>query len=413
MYINKDYLNLPKCCPQVNNKGLYLRTQHVYFMVKKFRNTHSISRIVLILSLIISILFFTLITGCSQLSAEQEKITLGIITPLSGSLSSLGEVVVNSVNMAVEEINNNGRVNGRKIEIVFEDSESNPKKAAVAAQKLISINKVPIILEGDTSGSAASIAPLAQESKIVHLSVFSSTNALIDAGDYVFKLREEATPHAEAIVSVIKNEGVENIGVLHLKDEYCSNMVKQFEKQAAIQKLEINLIEGYEKENRDVRTQITKIKNANPNGIYVCGFYEDLGDVFKQLYELGWKGKKFSGTTFEHPLVKKNAGKEAIEGTIYSVSPLDCSKSNFCKEYEKRYNIKPDYRAAFAYDALHIIAKAIKKSKNPNDPNEIKNALQRVTYEGATGSTKFDAKGNAIKEVVIHQVKGGEWANYP
>src|SRR3989344_8760817 len=157
--------------------------------------------------LIMVIVALTIIPGCSQKSIEKEKITIGVITPLSGSLSSLGEVVVNSVNMALEEVNNNGGINSKEIEAIFEDSESNPKKAAVAAQKLISINKVSLILEGDTSGSAASVAPIAQESKVVHLSIFSTTNALIDAGDYVFKLREEATPHAKAITSVIKSEG--------------------------------------------------------------------------------------------------------------------------------------------------------------------------------------------------------------
>jgi len=92
---------------------------------------------------------------------------------------------------------------------------------------------------------------------------------------------------------------------------------------------------------------------------------------------------------------------------------LDCSKSNFCKEYEKRYNIKPDYRAAFAYDAVHIVAKALKESKDPKDSNQIKNRLIGINHNGATGSTTFDAKGNALKEVTIHQVKEGEWESYP
>jgi branched-chain amino acid transport system substrate-binding protein len=355
-----------------------------------------------------------LCTACANTptaAVAQDQIKIGLITPLSGSLASLGETAQQAVTLAVDEINSAGGINGKPLKLIIEDSKGEMPAAVSAAHKLIEVDKVPVLLEGASSGEAAAIAPIAQEAGVIHISIFSTTESLVDAGDFVFKMREGALPHAEAIIQVMKDKSFSNISILHLNDEYCTNAVSQFKKQANISGIDIVSIEKYSSEDTDVRTQIIKIKNSSPKGVYVCGFYMDLGLVFKQLYETNINKQLFSITTFEHPLVKENAGLDAIEGTIYSVSPLDCAKSKgFCERFNSRFEKKPDYRSAFAYDAMHAVAKALMQS---SDPAKLKGILLTITLEGATGNTSFDDKGNAVKDVIVHQVKDGKWANYP
>lgn len=356
--------------------------------------------------LLASVVVLILLCACQQIKTE-ETVTIGLITPQTGHLAVLGETTQRSSALALEEINAEGGINGKPLKILFEDSKAEIKTAVISANKLIEIEKVPVVIEVSTSGDASVIAPVAQKNKIIHYSVLATTESLTDAGEYVFKMREGAIPHTQAISKVMHKEDVESVAVLHRADEYCTNMIDKFAKTD----IEIVCTETYQTDDTDMRSQIAKIKDCSAKGLYVCGFYEDLGLAFKQLHELNSDKKLFSVTTFEHPLVKKNAGAKAIEGTIYSVSPLDCSAAKgFCEKYKVRFGNLPDYRAAFVYDAVHIIAKALKKS---SDPAEIKDILLTLEHDGATGKTRFDAKGNAIKNVVVHQVKDGEWVSYP
>lgn len=360
---------------------------------------------------LITLLGFILLLISACAPKPSEPVTIGIITPLTGSLASLGETVQRAANLAIGEINANGGINGKPLKIIVEDSKGSISTAVLAANKLINIDNVPVLVEVVTSGEAAAIAPIAQAAGVIDYSVLATTETLVDAGDYVFKMREGALPHVQAITQAMQKEGMQNVAVLQLNDEYCTNTIKQFESEAQKAGLNILAIEKYQTDDTDVRTQIAKIKATPAQGVYVCGFYQELGLVFKQIHETNMSKRLFSVTTFEHPLVKKNAGPAALEGTIYSVSPFDCaSAKGFCEKYQTLYNQKPDYRAAFVYDAINIIAQALKQN---TDPARLKDVLLTTRYSGTTGITTFDEKGNSVKDVVLHQVKNNEWSAYP
>jgi len=329
---------------------------------------------------------------------NQEPIKIGAITPLTGNLAILGESAANSLLIAKKEIN-------PPIKLIIEDSQGKIDTAITAFNKLVEQDKVDIIIDIATSGEAVAIATKANEKEIPHLSTLATSTKLIDAGPYTFKLREANIVHVEKILNTIENMGYNQIDIIHKDDETCTDITINMIKKAPLINIKILSIEKYSKDETDYRTQILKTINSPAKAVYICGFYKDLAMLLKQAKELGLNKQIFSFTTFENQYIFDIAG-NAAEGTIFTASPLNCKEEakHFCEKYKEIYNKPPDYRGAYAYDALKIAAKAI------NSQQGIIPGLLSTNHSGATGTTIFDKKGNAVKGVIVKQVKDGEFS---
>lgn len=341
----------------------------------------------------------------------QEPVRIGAILPLSGSKAAAGEETRDGLMLAALEINRDGGIGGRSIEITLEDSLGTAEGAVLAMQNLLQ-EGVGIFIAGILSSEATPLIPIAQEEKVFLFSPTASTSELLTGGEYVFKMREGNDMHARGIVGAMKSLEKKRVAAIYSSTEFCEDSLGFIRQELEAQGIELLIGEAYGSEDTDFRTQIAKIRHENPDSIYACGYYQDLSLVLKQAREMGLDSQFFSVSTIQNPVLFDIAG-EAAEGVVYTVSPLYCADAGgFCENLKAEgFQTEPSYRSAYLYDALHIIAQAIERGQS-DDPEDLKDALLETNFKGATGITKFDQEGNSIKDVVVRQVKDGEFVKF-
>ncbi len=358
----------------------------------------------------ITILFAicVLVTACApSQQTTQEPIKLGVALPTTGDWSTGGEPAQKGILLALDEINAQGGINGRKLELVVEDTHSKVPDAVTAVQKLINVDKVPAIIAGALSAEAVGVAPVAQQAHIVLLSPLALTSSVEQTGEWVFKLRESPRAHAEKTLAEMNKRGYKQIAVLNQKYEACDDLQNWMSKSYGKYGITVLAQESFEGAATDVRTQIAKLQQTNPDAWYVCALYSQTGLVLKQAKELGFQKQAFGIVAAESKKLFDVAG-DAAEGLIFASTKFSCDQAKeFCAAYKQKYGAEPnDYRAAFGYDSLKLLAEAIKRKDAT--PLGIQQGLLSVqNYAGATGLTSFDADGNAQKEVVVKQVQNG------
>jgi len=343
------------------------------------------------LSLLI-IFSFMLPSGCAK---REKVIKIGVILPLTGEAAKYGQSAKRGLDLALEEINASGRLRGKKLSLIYEDSKADPKEGVNAIQKLITIHKVPAIIGAMASSVTLAIAPIAEKNKVVLLSPASSAPKITYAGD-----------------DYIWNEtSYRSIAIIYINNDYGIGLKRAFEKRFTELGGKVIISEPYEFGSTDFRTQISKVKNANPDAIYIIG-YGEMGRLLLQAKETGLNKPFFSCIMFEDPDILKIAG-EAAEGVIYTFPSYDPKSQekqirDFVKDFKKKYGQIPDGFAANSYDALKILALAIKKGGE--DSEGIKDSLYTVTdFPGVTGKTSFDANGDVKKPIGIKTVKDGRF----
>ncbi|MEK6960085.1 MAG: ABC transporter substrate-binding protein [Nanoarchaeota archaeon] len=339
-------------------------------------------------------------------------IRIGVITPLTGAWATGGEGVSRGITLAAEEINANGGVGGRKIELVIEDSRSDVKDGVTAAQKLFANDDISAVIGGVISGEAAAQAPVAQESHKVLLSASATTSSIETAGEWVFKLRESTKTHADATAAEIKKRGHPTISIIYQDSETCKDFVMNLKNSLENAGIKAIAEERYSPSDKDMRSQLSKLAESGADSLFECGLYEDIGQVLKQARELGLDKPAFTIVAAESKKLFEIAG-DSAEGIIFTSSKFSCEDSkDFCSRFNARFRNDPDYRPAFGYDAMMLVAEAIKRKGD--SPEQIKNGLLSIQgYTGVTGGTSFDHDGNAQKEVIVKQVNGGKFITIP
>ena len=315
---------------------------------------------------IIAIIALLLLAGCSNNTIEaqpaQQPIKIGVALPVTGSMAAGGSSVQKGILVAQKEINAQGGINGMPVELIMEDTHSVSTDAVTAVTKLIEVDKVPVLIAGAYSAEGVAVAPLAQNSKVVLLSPLAPNTAMDTAGDWVFKLRESTRQHAKAILDEISKRGHKKLGILAASYESCNDAQPIIDKYAKELGISIVLLEHFDTKDTDMRTQISKLKNSDFDAWYTCGTYQDLGLVHKQAKELGISKPAFSTYAIENKKTVEVAG-EALEGIIYTTTKWSCDNAQFfCTTLKQDYNVTPDYRSAFGYDSLKLVAEAIRRN---------------------------------------------------
>mgnify|MGYP001607473944 FL=1 len=352
--------------------------------------------------IIIAVLVF--VSGCSK-NATSGPVKVGVALPLTGAWAIGGEAVHQGIQVALDELNVREGAKKKPIELIIEDTRSSVPNAVTAVQKLINVDKINVIIAGALSAEAVGVAPVAQEAKVVLLAPLPLTTTVEKAGEWVFKLRESTGKHAESILVEMKKRGYLKIGIISQAYEACEDLLTQMEKYNDNVNVEFLIIEKYDPADTDMRTQLIKIKEANPEAWFSCGLYQDIGLVYKQAKELDFDKPSFSMVAIENSKLFDIAG-DTAEGVIFTATKFSCEDAQaFCDKFKLKYNKFPDYRAAFGYDSLLLVAKAMEE--NGYSSEEIQKGLLDIKdFDGATGKTTFDAEGNAQKDVVVKQVKG-------
>lgn len=366
-----------------------------------------------LLSIALTIAFIiTLNIGCEK---KQGEIKIGAILPLTGDAAKYGEAAKRGIELAIKEINAIGGISGKKIRIMYEDDQANPNLGVSAFYNLITRERVSVILGPLPSSVTLAVAPIAEKNRIVLLSPASSTPAITEAGDYIFRNVASDQFEGAAMAEFVYNElFFKKIAIIYINNDFGVGLKDSFKKKFEELGGEIIATEAFEQGATDFRTQLLKVKSVNPEGIYLVG-YKEMGRVLKQAGELGIKSQFLSFAMFEDPEILKIAGNTA-EGVYYSFRSYDPRGeeehvTKFVKNFRNQYDMEPDIFAALSYDATRIIALAMKKGGFTSE--RIKEALYTISdFPGVTGKLSFDENGDVIGTNSIKMVRDGEFVWY-
>lgn len=360
----------------------------------------------------IGLIGLILLGGCSK---GNNVVRIGFIGPLTGDAVIYGEPIRNAVSLAVEEINNKGGINGKQIQIIYEDGKCNGKDSATAAQKLINIDKVKIIIGGLCSGETLGAAPIAEENRVILFSTGSGSPDITNAGDYIFRNFPSDASSGKKMAEVAIKKSLNKVALLVENTDYAQAIKKVFTKRFKELGGGITTDESFSSDENDLRTQITKIKSTNPNAVYfIPQTPQKIEIAFKQFMQLGLNVQVLSNELINSEAVLKSVG-EAVEGTLYAEPAFDENKylaKQLLDKYKEKYGslgagIPPVYLAT-AYDAIYIFKELIEKYSE-DDVEAIKDGLYEIQFrDGAAGRLTMDQNGDAVFEYVVKIIKNGK-----
>ena len=367
------------------------------------------------LSVISIIIALVLIFSSGCVKKEEKEIKIGAVLSLTGKGAKYGDAIRRGIDLSLEEVNAEPNRKA-KIKVVYEDSLSEPQKAVSAFNKLIDIDKVPVIIGPVLSNEVLACAPIANQKKVVILNTSAGTEDIRKAGDYVFRNRESAFPQAYKIAELCRTTlKIDNMAIIYSNSpngkDYQDAFRKRFEELGG----KIMQIENYEDGETDFRSLILKIKKGHPQGVYLAGLVTELGYILKQSKELNFKNRFFASAGIEGAKLFEIAG-DSAEGVIFGSPAFDPASNeplikNFVMKYKQRYNQDPDFFTANAYDALKLIAIALDKGGYSSEG--VKNALYSIKdYPGVGGTTTFDSDGEVIKPVRLKIINNNQFLPY-
>jgi branched-chain amino acid transport system substrate-binding protein len=352
--------------------------------------------------------------GSTTGGAGGGDILVGEYGSLTGTQATFGQSTHNGIMMAADEINAAGGINGRKIKVMTEDDQSKAEEAASAVTKLISQNNVIAVLGEVASSASIAAAPICQSNKVPMITPSSTNNAVTQKGDYIFRVCFTDSYQGSALGNYAADGlHVKRAALLtDVKSDYSTGLGAQFEKTFTSKGGQIVGRQSYANGDSDFRSQLTAVKAANPEIIFVPGYYTDIGQIANQRQDLGMNMPMLGGDGWESPKLIEIGGK-ALEGSMYSnhyfygdTLPV---VANFVQKYKDRYGATPDSLAALGYDAMKVLADSMKRAKKLDGPS-LRDAIAATKgFNGVTGTITIGPTRDAIgKKLVIEEIKGGQ-----
>lgn len=332
---------------------------------------------------------------------HDDTIYIGRILPLTGPAASYGKSELKGTSLAVEEINSAGGIAGKKLEVIFEDTQCSVKDGVNAMKKLVDIDKVPAVLGATCSGVTLGISPIANEREVLLLSPLSSASAITEAGPFVFRVMPSDAFQSRILAKWIIDEGHNEIAVLYINNAWGEGVATEFTKTFKQLGGILLCTEVCKEGDKDFRVQLTKIKASNPSAFFCPTMPKEGNVILKQMKELGIQTPVYGADAWS--VEELTAGGDNIaDGVKYTYPAKFTGEAyqTFAAAFKSKYGMGPDVNAAGAYDAVHILAMCIKKVLGKGLPltgESIRQEMSKVKdYIGATGITTFDDNGDSI-----------------
>lgn len=349
-------------------------------------------------------------------ASTEGEILVGEYGSLTGSEATFGVSTHQAIMLAVDEINAAGGVNGRRIKVLTEDDQSKAEEAANAVTKLISQNNVVAVLGEVASSNSLAAAPICQNNKVPMITPSSTNPTVTEKGDYIFRMCFLDSYQGESMAKYISQTlGLKRAAVLiDNKSDYSTGLAKFFSDAFVASGGRIVATQSYAKGDSDFRSQLTAIKAASPEVIFVPGYYNDIGQIAIQARDLGMQMPLAGGDGWESPKLIEIGG-DALEGCFYSnhyfAGDPAPNVRDFVEKYKAAYNATPDALAALAYDAARVLADAMKRAGKIEGP-AIRDAIaQTKGFSGVTGTINLGPDRNPTgKKLVIVEIRNKELA---
>lgn len=363
--------------------------------------------------------------GCNKGGSEQtaagssggDTIKIGEYASLTGKEATFGTSSHEGTLLAIEQINAAGGVLGKKLELLTEDTQSKAGEPANAVNKLIARDKVVAMLGEVASSRSLEAAPICQANQIPMISPASTNPKVTEVGDYIFRVCF-IDPFQGTVMANFAGKTLKEKRVAVFTDEksdYSKGLAKFFKERFTADGGEIVVELGYNGGDKDFKGQLTSIKAANPDGVFVPGYYTDVALICVQARQLGLNVPLYGGDGWESDKLLE-IGHDAVEGNYFSTHYHPDAENpvthKFVEDYRKRWNGKtPDGLAACGYDSALVLADAIKRAGS-TDAQKLRDAIGATkNFPASTGNISINEHRDATKPAVILQVKGGKF-NY-
>ncbi len=332
-------------------------------------------------------------------AANAADIKLGVAEALSGGAAQYGASIRNGFQLAADEINAAGGVNGNKLVLVVEDEQGKKEEAINVFKKLIFQDKVLMVFGPTLSNSAQAADPIAQAAKIVAFGTSNTADGITSIGNYVFRNSVTEADVLPATIATVKNKtGLKNVAVLYGNDDvFTKSGYDNFKKALEDQKVPVTTTETFAKGDVDFKAQLTKIKSTNPDAIVLSALLAEGGPIMVQARQLGINVPFIGGNGMNSvkifDLAPGGASNNLWIGSPWSSENKAPENVKFMDAYKAKFGSAPDQFAAQSYDALYIASQALKKTALTGDLTKdraaLRDALPAVQWTGATGPFKF------------------------
>ena len=343
---------------------------------------------------------------CVQPVMAADTIRIGLMAPLTGAWASEGQDMKQIVELLAAEVNNQGGLLGKQVEIITEDDGGDPKTAALAAQRLANSDIVAVI---GTYGSSITEASqnIFDEAEILQIANGSTAIRLSEKGlKYFFRSSPRDDEQGLVAAKTLVDMGFKKIAILHDNTSYAKGLADEAKGLLEKQPVKIVFYDALTPGERDYNTILTKIKAAGPDVIFFSAYYPEAGLLLRQKMEMGWNVPFIGGDATNNPDLVKIAGKDAAAG-FYFLSPpvpqdLDSSAAkNFMSAFKKKYNAEPgSVWAVLAGDGFNAVAAAIKGCGSTDSAKMaayMKKDLKNMP--GLTGNISFNNKGDRVGDL--------------
>lgn len=372
-------------------------------------------KIAIILAVIV--IAISALVHASQKNKTDSPIKVGVSVPLTGDAASLGEFAKNVSDMAVEKINAEGGVNGRPIELVYEDDSCQPAKAISAVQKLISVDKVKTIVISTCSGAVVPTIPVAAEAGVFILSGISTSPTLTDASPMFARTVPSDTSQGTALAEYALAKGYKKVAIIHESTDYPTSIKDAFASVYADDKTGSSenkiVTEGFAAGTTDFRTIFAKVKAEKPDALFLIPGSPAAGDrLISDFEKTDWKIQLMGGDIFSggSEIVMKH--KNTVEGMAVAeqkAGPDTAEYVQFRNEYKKRFGKDLIYesRAQSQYDLFFILRDGMEKYGD--DPAKLAAWFRTVkNHPGFSGNITIGADGDRLGGHTVSMIKDGK-----
>lgn len=360
------------------------------------------------------------LTGCGGggggEKAATDEIRVGANFELTGNVANYGTATFKGLELAVEEANAAGGINGKKIKLIKADTKSDTAEAVNSATKLIAEDKVKVLVGPATTAPVIAETQVATEHKVPILApCATSAKVTVDNGKvqpYVFRSCFIDPQQGDVMAQFASANLGAKTAVIYIdsSSDYSKSLGAVFKERFEAAGGQVVMEEAFLQKDQDFKATLTKIKTANADVIFIPAYYEEVGKIVKQARELGIQGVILGTDGWDEPKVADIAGKDALNKTYFCThySDKDEHVKPFLEAFQKKYNHAPNVFAALGYDAGKLLVDALKRAGS-DDPEKIVKALAETKdLKAGTGTISMDANHNPIKQAVVLENRDGD-----
>lgn len=341
-------------------------------------------------------------------------IKIGEVGTMTGAEATFGISTHRGILLAFEEINNQGGIKGKKLNLVSLDDQGKPEEAATAITKLITQDKVRAVIGEVASSRSIAMAPIAQQNQIPMISPSSTNPKVTELGDYIFRVCFIDPFQGWVMARFATNDlKVKRVAVLRdAKNDYSVGLADVFVE--SFKKMGGTIVEdkSYSAGDIDFKSQLTAIASQKPEAIYIPGYYTDVGLIARQARELQLNVPLMGGDGWDSPKLKEIGGKfvnNSYFSNHYSSEDQAPHVQKFINDYKKAYHETPDGLAAMGFDAARVLIDSLLRATDDSTPALRKAIASTKNFQGVTGQISIDEKRNATKSAVVLKIDNGEF----